>query len=291
MCLTASWTTVLTETMPLPADYHTHTALCKHAQGHPADYALAAEAAGVPEMACTDHCPGGEGEYNLEHRMSLAQFPQYVEEVQEAQQAVGIPVLLGVEADYYPQCEDFLEPFLDAHPFDLVLGSVHWFDMGPPLGTGPNMWDFDDEYEFWAQYFFRISKLAKTGLYDIASHLDFPKRGRTPMSPSLIHSIVPPVLDDIAAAGMAIEINTSGWFNGAGSAFPDAKILSLARERYIPITFGSDAHRPQDAGRALKEGVALARAAGYAHYARFKNRVMQSMPLPEAEGVNTSAPG
>ena len=39
----------------LPADTHTHTRLCRHAGGDPIDYARAAAARGIPEIACTDH--------------------------------------------------------------------------------------------------------------------------------------------------------------------------------------------------------------------------------------------
>ena len=41
----------------LPADYHTHTRLCRHAGGEPLDYARAAAALGIGEIACTDHLP------------------------------------------------------------------------------------------------------------------------------------------------------------------------------------------------------------------------------------------
>ena len=36
---------------PLPADTHTHTQLCRHAGGLPIDYARAAAARGIPEIA------------------------------------------------------------------------------------------------------------------------------------------------------------------------------------------------------------------------------------------------
>ena len=36
--------------MPLPADYHMHTPLCRHAKGEPTEYAARAIEAGVPEI-------------------------------------------------------------------------------------------------------------------------------------------------------------------------------------------------------------------------------------------------
>jgi hypothetical protein len=34
----------------------------------------------------------------------------------------------GIEADYYPGCQRFLAPWIERHPFDVVLGSVHYLD-------------------------------------------------------------------------------------------------------------------------------------------------------------------
>ncbi|MDB6077710.1 MAG: histidinol phosphate phosphatase HisJ family, partial [Akkermansiaceae bacterium] len=41
----------------MPADYHTHTPLCLHAEGEPEEYAAAANAAGLVEYGISDHAP------------------------------------------------------------------------------------------------------------------------------------------------------------------------------------------------------------------------------------------
>ena len=91
--------------------------------------------------------------------------------------------------------------------------------------------------------------------------------------------IVPPALDAVAAAGMAIEINTSGFDHGAAEAYPSLQILAWMKERAIPITFGSDAHNPDQIGRHFEEALALARAAGYAHRAAFRRRKKTLVPI------------
>jgi histidinol-phosphatase (PHP family) len=40
----------------------------------------------------------------------------------------------------------------------------------------------------------------------------------------------------------------------------------------VPITFGSDAHAPEEVGLAFGEAVALARAVGYTSCRRFSQR-------------------
>ena len=46
----------------------------------------------------------------------------------------GLPVVLGLEVDYYRGRMDDVATLLAGYPFDVLLGSVHW------LGT----WRFDD---------------------------------------------------------------------------------------------------------------------------------------------------
>ena len=39
------------------ADYHTHTPLCRHAEGNPVDYAKRAIEIGLDEIGFSDHSP------------------------------------------------------------------------------------------------------------------------------------------------------------------------------------------------------------------------------------------
>ena len=44
------------------------------------------------------------------------------------------------------------------------------------------------------------------------------------------------------------------------------------RERDIPITFGSDAHNPDQVGQYFAQAIQLAQEAGYTHRAEFRQR-------------------
>jgi histidinol-phosphatase (PHP family) len=67
-----------------------------------------------------------------------------------------------------------------------------------------------------------------------------------------------------------------------GEIYPSSLIVSLARERDIPICFGSDAHSPRDVGRDFSAALGLARNAGYSHYFKIKKRKKTLAPLPKA---------
>lgn len=262
----------------LPPDYHTHNRRCQHARGTVADYVRQAEAAGVAEIACTDHLPVDD-RFGVETRMPVADFPDYVEEVRAAAASAAIPVRLGIEADYYRGCEPHLARVLDQYPFDVVLGSVHFRDYFSTDPAARGVADRDRPDEAWTDYFRMIGELAGTGLVDIIGHLDLPKRFGMPTGPDRIGDAARRALDAIANAGMAIEINTSGAIHAVKEFYPSLTLLTWARERDIPITFGSDAHDPERVGDGFAAAVATARDAGYTASAWFDRRERNVLPF------------
>ena len=62
-----------------------------------------------------------------------ADLDAYVETALAAK-AAGLPVVIGMEVDYYPGRMDDVSALLAGYPFDVLLGSVHWIDA----------WRFDD---------------------------------------------------------------------------------------------------------------------------------------------------
>ena len=263
-------------------DYHMHTALCKHANGEPTEYRLAAKRLGIPEICFVDHAPNPDG-YDRDHRMKLDEFSIYREMVSAEMDGRSPNVLFGLEADYYKGCETFLEKWLDLQDFDFVLGSVHFIDdWGFDNPAVKQVWDSVDIADTWRSYFKLVEKLVDTRLFDALSHLDIPKKfGHRPSDEDL-KEMVQPVLDRAAEAGMGMELNTSGLRKPVGEIYPSPLIVSLARERDIPICFGSDAHSPGEVGKDFSAALQLARDAGYTQYFRIKKRKKTLIPLPEA---------
>ncbi|HMP77731.1 MAG TPA: histidinol-phosphatase [Kiritimatiellia bacterium] len=263
-----------------PPDYHTHNHLCKHAEGVPLDYALAAGRHGVPHLAATDHCPTDD-RYGNEHRMTLDQFEIYLDFVVTAQKNSPVPVLLGVEADYYRGCERFLRPWLQQHPIDLVLGSVHflnyWGHPTEPRGLSEQV----DPALIWQLYFQRVAELADTRLYDVVAHLDLPKRFGHALPLERLREYALPALDRIAAAGMAIEINTSGLHHPPRECYPGVTMLTWARERGVGLVFGSDSHSPRRVGDGFDVALRMARDAGFTTSRHYAARAHREVPLPE----------
>ena len=211
----------------LPADTHTHTHLCRHAGGIPLDYARAAAERGIPEIACTDHIPF-PNDPCPSIRMTREEFDLYLGLVREAQQAHLCTVLLGIEADYQRDLvHGHIQEILDSADFDIVLGSLH---TGPFWDLTPGDPTATPEFveQMWRTYFLRMTELAHTHLYDVCSHFDIVKRCGIHAPMALITEIVPPALDAVAEAGMAIEINTSGIDHAAA-----AGLLGVAHQAQI----------------------------------------------------------
>lgn len=267
--------------MPLP-DYHLHTPLCKHARGEPVEYRLHAKHIGLLEICFTDHVPAPDG-YDPDHRMALEEFPVYQRQILSLHNGQAPEVLMGIEADYYEGCTGFLQQWLPVQMFDYVLGSVHFIDDWGFDNPGERqIWDSVDVTATWQHYFGSIRKMIGTGLFDAIGHLDLPKKfGYRPVDRDL-REMVCPVLDDMARAGMGMEVNTSGLRKPVGEIYPSLLILTLARERDIPICFGSDAHLPSEVGSGFSEALRWVREAGYTHYFRIKRHQKRLIPLPQS---------
>ncbi|OGV61293.1 MAG: hypothetical protein A2498_00780 [Lentisphaerae bacterium RIFOXYC12_FULL_60_16] len=262
-------------------DCHIHTYLCHHAIGHPRDYRETARRNGIPEICLADHMPAPDG-YDPDNRMSPDDYPTYRAMFNELMATShSVPVRFGIEADYYPGCESHLREWLPRQNFDLIIGSVHYlgaWGFDNPLYAG--QWDQVNLVDTWRHYFKLIAGMADTRLYDIVGHLDVTKKFGHQPAPDQTVALAEPALDRIAAAGMAIEINTSGLRKPVGEMYPALPILHRAYQREIPIVFGSDSHAPEEVGFAFNQAVACARQAGYRHYVRYQNRIATRHPLP-----------
>ena len=132
----------------------------------------------------------------------------------------------------------------------------------------------------WREYFALLTTLVNLRAFDVVAHLDLPKKFGHRLRDKEMTEMIQPLLDRIAKAGMAIEINTSGWRREVCEAYPSPLILALACEREIPITFGSDSHAPKEVGYEFAKAVQLAREVGYTESVQFRKRQPSRLPLP-----------
>ena len=90
-----------------------------------------------------------------------------------------------------------------------------------------------------------------------------------------------PVLETARDHGVAIEINTAGLRKTCRELYPSPAILRMAADLGVLLTFGSDAHAPEEVGADFDRALALARSVGYRETCRFTQREREMIPLPE----------
>jgi histidinol-phosphatase (PHP family) len=255
-------------------DYHTHSRLCRHAQGDLEEYIQKAVWLGLDEIACSDHAPL-PGNYDARHRMTVEEFhADYATVVSELTEkyAKKIRIRRAIEIDHLDWATDWNQKFIAENDFDFVLGSVHF--VGPrgqerPL-FGPE-YGRDELESLCEGYYLAIADSVKSGMFDIISHFDIIKKFGS-FTSKRVDQLIVEAMTQIKNAGICIEINTSGLRKPEKEMYPSERILAIARELQIPLTIGSDAHTPEDVGRDFDTIVDLVEAYGRGKISLFDKR-------------------
>jgi len=265
-------------------DYHVHTARCGHAGGATRAYVESALARGLDEIAFTDHVPlyflpGDDPGPGL--AMTRAELPGYVEEVCALRDefAGRIDVLLGLEADYAEGHESALAAILGAHDWDVVLGSVHWVAGDWIDAPGSEARHAREGTErLWAEYYRLLAKAAATGLFDVLTHFDLPKKFGHRM-PSSVADAEAAAVSAARRAGVAVEVSSAGLRKTVGEEYPAPPLLKSLVEAGVPIVFSSDAHAPAEVAWGRDKIVAAAQAAGAEEHLSFRKRKRRRHPF------------
>jgi histidinol-phosphatase (PHP family) len=272
-------------------DYHMHLRADRDEHGsepllHTADnaerYVAAALERGVDELAFTEHV------YYFRQTKAIWHLPYqrdrcshdldvYVDAVLEARRR-GHPVKLGIEVDYAGDRQDELADLLAPYPFDLILGSVHEV-LDLDLDRLPGIWERQRVEDVWRGYFTHLCELARSGHVDVMAHPDLAKIfGRRP-APEVVAELHVSVANELAVAGVAVEISTAGLRKPVGEIYPDESFLVECKRNGVPITTASDAHIAGLVGYELSKAVELARRTGYETVSVFEGRQRRQEPL------------
>jgi len=251
-------------------DYHLH--LWPHSKSETplsldqlSAYCEKAQAAGVTELAVTEHLfrftqardlLGGFWNDDritpaLQESMAdywdfhaTADLEAYVACAQAAKDA-GLPLVIGLEVDYYQGQMDTVAGLLAGYPFDVLLGSVHWLgawrfdDIDVPLQMAE--WSARQVDDCWEGYTSALEELAASGACDVLAHPDLIKvAGYIPDAPQEWWDRI---AEAAAASGMAAEVSSAGWRKPVGEQYPAVPLLERFAAHGVPLTTASDAHR------------------------------------------------
>lgn len=267
-------------------DYHVHMAETgEFTVDYIKEYIQKAKEEGIEELGISEHAyffyetknilsnPWVDGRRHLH----FADYAQFFRDVKDA----GLSIKMGIEMDYTPGKEREMEAFINAHPFDYVIGSVHWID-----DWGIDLDLYKDEYEkrnieeVYTQYFDQIVTLAESQLFDFVGHIDLIKIfSYRPKNQAFLDAEYDRVVEALSTSGTCIEISTAGLRKPVGEMYPDPRLLQKCYNAGVGIVICSDAHMPKHVGFAYDEAVQLARSVGYTEIHTFTKREKQVHPL------------
>ncbi len=263
-------------------DYHVHSNYSADCETTMADSCEAAIAAGVKEIAFTDH---------VEHEPSDLSFGyyrynDYLRELALVQDRYGafLTILSGAEIDFNTRISDQVEVFLSSHDFDFVIGSVHYGDSGqiifPEYFAGRSL---DDVF---LPYYEQVHAAVETGWFDSIGHLDLPKRyaptTHVPYDPSRYRGSLNSIFRALIENGMSFEINTSGLRQPPGASMPGPRIVRW----YVDaggeqVTIGSDSHIPETIGAGIESTLEMLSLCGIRGVSTFRGRERDVVALEE----------
>jgi histidinol-phosphatase (PHP family) len=267
---------------------------------------MAAAERGVAELAFTEHfyrCFESEdvlGPFWEQETASISELTRedvltdrkislesYVDVVLRAKEA-GLPVLLGLEVDFFPETIDAVLEFVGQYPFDVLLGSVHWIGgWGFDKPHAVDEWDRRGQRSVYEEFFGLEAELASSGAVDVLAHPD-----RVKMRGQRLDEEPMDLYEELVAAslsgGIAVELNSGGLRHPVEEVYPGPTLLRMFGDAGLNLSFASDAHMPDDAAWGFDTLADLALDAGFTHTVRFDQRQRSLQPIAGRDSNHVS---
>ncbi|MCS7112604.1 MAG: histidinol-phosphatase HisJ family protein [Nitrososphaerota archaeon] len=259
-------------------DYHTHTYLCGHAVGKPVDYVEAAISANLVEIGVSDHLSLSIPEDSV----PLDELHLYVDMVEEAKRLYEdrIRVRLGLEVEYSCDKIESIANILESiDDLDYTLLSIHKIgEWVINSSKSKDRYMKIDLYKLYEEYFDLVCEAASSKMFQIIAHIDLPKIfGFKPCED------MKPLYEDtarrLAKAGVCVEVNTSGLRKPVAEIYPAREFLEVLRRYNVPITLGSDAHKPEDVAYHFEDAIKEISKAGYRCISVFDKERRMEIPI------------
>jgi histidinol-phosphatase (PHP family) len=279
-------------------DYHVHSQFSVDCDTPMVDSCRAAIAAGVTEIAFTDHldhepADPGFGYYRPE---------EYLRAVEAAREQFGdqLTILAGVEIDFNeriaPQVERFLHNY--GSNYDFIIGSVHYTESGELIF--PQYFRNRTLDDVFVPYYRQIKLAIASGWFDTIGHLDLPKRYAPAAThgtydPAAYRELLDPIFKALIQQDTSFEINTSGLRQTPKTSMPGPAIVRWYVEAGGElITTGTDSHVAETIGSGLARTLDMLELCGISSISAVRQRQRRQIPiaaLRQAERVNAARAG
>lgn len=264
----------------ITADYHVHTSFSADSDSGPESMIQEAIRRGLKTICITDHedkdfiCDGLLFEIDSEkyfHDLKILK-EKYKKEI-----AINIGVEIGLET----HLAERYHRFVNEHPFDFVIGSLHLVDGQDPYDKVIFEGKKDEEV-YLRTLEATLENIKQTDDYDVLGHIDYVVRyGREAEKnyhPEDMKDLIDEILKHLISHGKGLEINTAGLKYGLSFAHPHEFILTRYKELGGEIiTIGSDAHKPVHLAYNFEKARELLVRHDFTFYTVFEERMPKNI--------------
>ena len=233
--------------MKMVANYHTHTYRCQHASGKDEDYVKAALEMGLKTLGFSDHSPWKyQSSFKPRMRMELKDFNDYAQSILNLKEKYKdeIKILLGVEAEYFPEYMEWFKTFKEEYRLDYVIFGNHFY---PDDENGRYFGRSCDDDDFLKRYVKNCIDGLESGLYTYLAHPDLFMRSRDYFDEACL-AASEAICAYAKKHDVILEYNLEGLRNGSYGyelGYPCPDFWKVAQKYNVKAIVGVDAHDPK----------------------------------------------
>lgn len=239
---------------------------CDHARDSLADIVAAYHRAGFDCIGLTEHMPPVSNLWLYPDERALGRDSGWMRDrfgryVLEARRLAGeyegrMRILVGMEAEWYPGCVEWVDDLREEHGLDYIVGSVHHamgvgFDFSAEryalavAGSGSHVAlycaYFDAQLEM-----LRFLRPAVVGHFDLIRIYD--PDYRDTLNHPLVWTRIVRNLEMVRDMGVVLDVNVRALLKGQPEPYVAGIILDKAAAMGIMAAYGDDAHGVSDVG-------------------------------------------
>lgn len=223
-------------------NYHTHTHLCRHAEGKPVDYCKQAVKNTNKILGMSDHAFMPNLEFSL--RMKKEDIKIYKKELQEADlyaRLNRLKLYKGFEIEYFYQTKDIYPKYLK--DFDYLILGQHYIYYN---GKYKSVYKFDsiDDIKLYSK---QVVEALNTGYFNLLCHPDLCFYCFDKITDEMLE-IVRPIIKTCKKLNIPLEINANGLrktlLEPGPARYPRKEFFKLVKEEGAKVIISSDCHYP-----------------------------------------------
>lgn len=232
------------------SNFHTHTELCHHAKGSPAEYYEQAVKESCLALGFSDHCPYLDSffDYWPNIRMSVEESADYIREISEIKEMSSFPVYAGYECEWEPLYGDWYDELKSTYGADyLILGS-HWVTDGSSHIYAPEI----ESPTLFNKYIDQTIDGLRSGNFAFLAHPDLFMMGYRKwdeQSKAWSQALIDAAVDldvPLEINGLGVSRNPFNTKNGMRYQYPFVEFWEMVSQTTARVICNSDAHKPED---------------------------------------------